>query len=161
MSLYYATGERAHKIAQVAQQQWKEVLGVNVDLQSHDGKVFYNHLKNKNYQIGIGSWFADFRDPISFLEVFKYKENGTNNTQWENTDYISLLDQSSESAHPMHRENLLMQAEKVLIQEMPVVPLFYASYNYLKHPSVKEVYFSELGYLDFKHAYIDSNPSRE
>ncbi len=158
VSIYYASGERAHKIAQVAQQQWKECLGINVNLQSTEAKVYYDRLKSHDYQIGIGSWFADFRDPISFLEIFKLKGNGTNNTQWENSQYIALLDQSTQTTKYSERENYLKDAEKIIIEEMPIIPLFYASYNYVKKPSVKGVYFSELGYLDFKNAYIEANP---
>lgn len=157
VSIYYASGERPHKIAQVAQQQWKEAFGVNIALQSREGKVHYEHLKNHDYQLSIGSWFADIRDPISFLEIFKLKQNGTNNTQWENQQYIDLLNQSSLAHSTEERERLLKQAEKVLINEMPIIPLFYASYNYVKNPRIKGVYFSELGYLDFKNAYLDTS----
>ena len=157
VSIHYASNERSHKIAQVAQQQWKEVLGVNVTLQSSEPKVYYDLLKTHEYQLGIGSWFADIRDPISFLELFKFKENGTNNTQWENPHYIALLNQSSQAALPQEREKLLKDAERVIVNEMPVIPLFYASYNYLRNPEVKGVYFSELGYLDFKNAYWEAD----
>lgn len=155
ITLFYATGERPHKIAQVAQQQWKEALGVEVALQSNEGKVYFDQLKKHDYQIGIGSWYADFRDPISFLEIFKLKDNGTNNTQWENKDYIAFIDQSAEATDPQQRNEHLKNAESVLLLDMPVIPLFYGSYNYVKHPSVKGVYFSELGYLDFKLAYLE------
>lgn len=158
VSIYYASGERAHKIAQVAQQQWKECFGLSVDLKSSEAKVYFSHLKDHSYQLGIGSWFADIHDPLSFLEIFKLKENGTNNTQWENADYVTLLDQSSQSTQLVARQQLLKKAEHVLMQEMPMIPLFYTSYNYVKNPAVKGVYFSELGYLDFKDAYMEAKP---
>jgi oligopeptide transport system substrate-binding protein len=157
VSIYYASGERAHKIAQVAQQQWKENLGIEVSLKSTESKVYFERLKNHDYHLGIGTWFADFRDPISFLEIFKLKNNGTNNTQWENPAYIALIDQSSKSTQATEREGYLKEAEKIIMQDMPIIPLFYASYNYLKNPSVKGVYFSELGYLDFKNAYLENS----
>lgn len=156
VSIQYASGERAHKIAQVVQQQWKETLGVNVALQSSEAKIYYDQLKNRTYQLGIGSWFADFRDPISFLEIFKLKDNGTNNTQWESPHYIELLNQSALVQNAEKRKELLKQAERTIINEMPIIPLFYSSYNYVKNPMIKGVYFSELGYLDFKHAYLDT-----
>jgi oligopeptide transport system substrate-binding protein len=155
ITLCYANNERNHKIAQVAQQQWKQAFAIDVKLQSCEGKIMFEHLKNGDYQIGIGSWFADIRDPISFLEVFKYKNNGTNNTGWENPQFIQLLNLSSQTNHHLEREKLLTEAETVLIQDMPIAPLFYNTYNYLKQPHVKGVYFSELGYLDFKEASIE------
>lgn len=155
IAISYSSGERAHKIAQVAQQQWKENLGIECSLQGKEAKVYFDQLKKHDYQIGIGSFFADFRNPISFLEIFKLKENGTNNTQWEDPRYVSLLNRASRSRNNQEQVQLLKAAEKLLIKNMPVIPLFYSSYNYLKNPLVKGVYFSELGYLDFKHAYRD------
>lgn len=154
--LCYANGERSHKIAQVAQQQWKNLFGIHVELQSCESKVMFEKMKNLDYQIAIGSWFADFDDPISFLEVFKFKDNGTNNTQWQNTKYIQLLNQSAQTTDSEDRARLLAHAEKVLLEEMPIAPLFFASYNYMQNPHVKGIYFSPLGYLDFKWAYKDS-----
>lgn len=155
VSISYTSNERAHKIAQVAQQQWKENLGIQVNLQSSEAKVYFDRLKNHDYQLGIGAWFADFYDPISFLDVFKFKDNGTNNTQWENSQYIQLLHQSSLTNQSSDRNQLLKEAENLMIKEMPIIPLFYSSYNYVKNPQLKGVYFSELGYLDFKNAYWD------
>lgn len=157
ISICYASNERAHKIAQVAQQQWKENLGIQVALQSSEAKVYYDRLKKYDYQLGIGSWFADIRDPISFLDVFKLKENGTNNTQWENPQYIKLLNQSSLADPFSERKELLKEAEKIIISEMPIIPLFYSSFNYVKNPKIKGIYFSELGYLDFKNAHWEKN----
>lgn len=159
VTICYSSNERAHKIAQVAQQQWKENLGIEVALQSNETKVYLDRLKNLDYQLGIGAWFADIRDPLSFLEIFKLKNNGTNNTQWENPEFISLLNQSSQSTQFSHRKQILKNAESVILNDMPVIPLFYASYNFVKDPMIKGVYFSELGYLDFKSAYWEPNDS--
>ena len=117
--------------------------------------MFYDLLKNHQYQIAIGSWFADICDPISFLDVFKYKNNGTNHTQWECPAYVQLLDLSSQTSDPKQREEFLAEAERVLIEEMPIAPLFYNAYNSVNQPQLKNVYFSELGYIDFKKAYIE------
>ncbi len=153
ITILYPNGERQHKIAQVVQQQWKEAFGIETQLQAVETKVFFSQMKSHDYQLAIGSWYADFLDPISFLEIFKYKDNGTNNTQWENSAFIALLNASA-IANPIKRKEILLAAENVLMRDMPVIPLFFNSYNYLKRPDVEGVYFSELGYLDFKKAAI-------
>ncbi len=154
IAICYGSTERAHKIAQVVQQQWKQALGIDVQLNRCEGKTFMEKLKNLDYDVSIGSWFADIRDPINFLEVFKFKDNGTNNTQWENHRFITLLDQSTSIDNSKKRNDQLKEAERIFISEMPVIPLFYDSYNYVKRPEVKGVTFSDLGYLDFRRAYI-------
>lgn len=157
ISFSYSNNERAHKIAQAIQQQLQKTFEIPITLESLEGKLFFEKLSQHNYQIANGSWFADFRDPINFLEVFKYKNNSTNNTQWENPEYIALLDQSSMEADPEKRKSILQKAEKLLIDEMPVIPLFYYMFNFVKKDSIKGVYFSDLGYLDFKYAYIEED----
>ena len=157
IGLCYANNPRSHQIAQVIEQQWKEKLGVEVELQSCEGKAYYDRLKNQAFEVSIGSWFADIDDPISFLEVFKWKNNGTNNTQWENASYIDLLERSSLEPKQT-RSLLLLQAEEILMDEMPLIPLFQASYSYLKKPNLQGIFFSKLGYLDFKQADYQEEP---
>ena len=48
----------------------------------------------------------------------------------------------------------MSQAEALLIQEMPVAPLFFSAFNYVKSEGLLGSYFSDLGYLDFKHAFF-------
>lgn len=153
ITIHYGTSERSHKIAQVAQQQWKANLGIDVNMQSTEAKTYYDKLKNHDYQIGIGSWYADIHDPIAFLDIFKYKNNGTNNTQWEHSKFVELLEQSAKPDQFSHRKELLKEAEALIMNDMPVIPLFFSTYNYVKNPKIQGVFFSELGYLDFKKAY--------
>lgn len=156
ISLCYSASDRNHKIAQAVQQQWNKAFGINVVIESCEGQVFYDKLKNGTYQISMGSWYADIRDPINFLEVFKTRDTPTNSTGWENERYREMLDLSSKENSSESRLKLLTEAEKTLIDEMPVAPLFYGSFNYLKKDTVQGVYFSELGYLDFKEARLDT-----
>lgn len=155
ITLTYTANERNQKIAQVLQQQWKQAFNIDVKLQSLESKVFFERLKSHNYQMALGSWYADFRDPISFLEVFKEKNNGTNNTEWENPNYLELLALSSKEMDPAKRSETLKEAEKLLIDEMPIIPLFFASYLDAHNPRLKGVYFSPLGYIDLKNAYLE------
>ena len=155
VSLLYRTAERNHLIAQAVQQQWFEAFGVRIKLQSVEGKVYFDKISKQDYQLSAGSWIADFGDPINFLEVFKYKGSGTNNTLWENPKYTELLDQSSHVADAKERTQLLAQSEQVLIDEMPIIPVFYYTMLYVNQPYVKDVVLSSMGQIDFKWAYID------
>lgn len=154
ISLSYANSDRNHKVAQAIQQQWKAALSLDVKLESLEGKVFSDRLAKKEYQIANGSWYADIRDPINFLDVFKHKSNPTNNTQWESAKFIELLDKSNNELNAANRFDLLGEAQAVLMSELPVAPLFFGSFNYVKDEELLGVYFSDLGYLDFKHAFF-------
>lgn len=156
ISIRYASNDRNHKIAQAVQQQWNKTFGIHVALDGSESQVFLDKVKTGNYEIAMGSWYADIRDPINFLEIFKSKDNPTNLTFWQNEAYSKLLDESSMELDPKKRKEILVDAETLLIENMPVVPIFHNSYNYLKAPNVQEVYFSPLGYLDFKNAKVSN-----
>jgi oligopeptide transport system substrate-binding protein len=154
LTLIYAANERNHKVAQAIQDQWRVHLGVQVNVQALERKIFLDKVKNGDYQMSLGSWYADLADPISYLEVFKAKNNGTNNTGWENTSYQGLLNRSAKESDPARRKLILKKAERLLIQEAPIIPLFHCTYNYVRDPLITNAYFSELGYIDFKYADI-------
>jgi len=154
ITLSYGSSDRDHKIAQAVQQQWSKALGLDIQLQSLELQVFREKLKQGDFQIASGGWYADYHDPINFLEVFKYKTNATNATRWEDPHYTELLNASSSEADPLKRLDMLKSAEAILLEQMPVAPLFFAVFNYVKDDNLLGVYFSDLGYLDFKYAFF-------
>ena len=155
ISLMYVSGERNHLIAQVAQEQWRKALQVNVELQPVERKVFFDRLSKKNYQLAAGDWTADYNDGMNFLEIFKFKAGGSNNTAWENPRYRELLDRAAETAEAGERQHLFQQCENILMQEMPIIPLFHYTMLYLSNEKIKDVVLSNLGSIDFKWAYVD------
>jgi len=153
-TLTYISSERNHRIAQVVQQQWNRVFNIHVDLEPLDGKVFFERMSKKDYTLALENWFADFNDPISFLEIFKSKTVGTNNTNWENPNYTQLLDRSLICQNIDERKALLTQSEQLLIEDMPVIPLFHSTMCYIQDDLLQNVVLTNLGNIDFKYAYL-------
>jgi|688.fasta_scaffold54380_3 oligopeptide transport system substrate-binding protein len=154
ITLCYANAERNHKVVQAVQQQWKIALGVEVALESLESKILFDRLSQADFQMASGGWYADFRDPINFLNVFKSKSNPSNNTQWENQTFSELLTESNHTKDHSQRLQILSKAQGILMDEYPVAPLFFGSFNYLKTEGLLGVYVSDLGYLDFKYAFF-------
>jgi oligopeptide transport system substrate-binding protein len=154
ITLLYRAEERNHLIAQAIQQQWFDAFGIRVKLEAVESKVYFDRLFKQDYQLASGSWFADFNDPINFLEIFKYRHQGVNNTLWENKTYTQLLDASSKEPDRAKRMELLSCSEKVLMEEMPIIPIFYSAMLYVKEDDVQDVVLSSMGNLDFKWAHI-------
>lgn len=154
ITLCYSGNDRNRKISQTLQQQWNKAFGISVKLESCENQVFYEKLRSGNYQISLGSWYADVRDPINFLEIFKTKDSPTNNTYWENTRFAELLERSAGESSPQERNQLLSEAESILLKEMPIAPLFHASFNYLINPRLEGVILLESGIINFNNASI-------
>ncbi len=155
--LMYRAGERSHLIAQAVQQQWFSAFGLRVKLEAVEGKIYLDRLSKQDFHMAAGSWIADFADPINFLEVFKYK-NGSNNTHWENARFTELLDQSLNTKDKDARMEILSQSEQILMEEMPIIPIFYYTMLYINQPHLKDVVLTPMGQIDFKWASLEEQP---
>ncbi len=122
-------------------------------------KAYFQRVSKKEYQIALGDWTADFNDPINFLEVFKFKDGSTNNTGWENLTYIDLLNRSSACGAGALRTELLEEAEAILMDEMPIIPIYHYALNFIRKPELAGAVLSSMGHLDLRWAYFE--PSRE
>ncbi len=156
LTLLYIHSERGHLIAQAIQQQWHDAFGVRIALEGTERKVYFDRISHHDYDLAFCSWGADFHDPVNFLEVFKYKNQSTNNTDWENANYRSILDSSFIMASNEERAHLLGKCEQILMDEMPIIPLFHYTMLYQKDPKLEGVFLSSLGHLDFKWATLQN-----
>ena len=153
ITLCYLQSDKNHRIAQVVREDWKKNLEVEVDLQAIEPKLFYEKLAKGDFDISLGGWVADIPDPINFLEIFKFKENTTNSTGWEMKEYQSLLDRSNQ-ADKKERYELLSKAETLLIDEMPIIPLYHGVFGYLQNPKLQNVGVSDLGFMEIRNARL-------
>lgn len=158
--LSYNSNEAHHRLAQAIQQQWNQAFDIQVSLEVAEWKVHISKLRNHDFQIARLGWVADFRDPVNFLEVFKFKNDpdtgGNNDTQWENMDFVRLLSKSDSLPSGEERAGLLEKAEELFMSEMPVAPIYFMMDNYVKDRSLKGAFLSGLGDVDFKWAYFES-----
>ncbi|WP_349410255.1 peptide ABC transporter substrate-binding protein [Pseudalkalibacillus sp. SCS-8] len=154
ITLSYNTSEAHAKIAQAIQDMWKNNLGIDVSLENAEWAVYIEKLHAGDYQIGRLGWLGDFNDPINFLELYKEK-GGNNDTRWTNEDYKELLNKSAKETDAEKREELLKQAEQILMDEMPVSPIYFYTNVYVKNDKVKDVVISGLGDVQYKWAHIE------
>jgi oligopeptide transport system substrate-binding protein len=157
--LCYSPSERNSKIAQLVQEQWQRAFGVPISLQSIDRQMYRLWFNQGRCQIGMGDWVADFHDPLAFLELFKYPNDpqtgsGLNPTGWQDPHFINLLNLSLVERDPQRRQELLHDAEKLLVAQMPIAPLYHYAFDYIKKEYVQGVTLSPLGLADFKQARI-------
>lgn len=121
----YSYSDTNHRIAQVLQEQWQELFHINIELRNCNHKILAYRLSEHHFDIAQTFWIAQYNDPISILERFKYRNNGKNYPSWEHADYIRLLDSSAHEASDEARMKTLQAAEALLIEEMPLVPIYH------------------------------------
>ena len=155
ITLSYNTLVGHHKIAQAIQEQWHQAFGVRVRLENKEWKVFLDELQHHKFQVARMGGLANINDPSTFLDFFRYLSSSNNHSQWNNPHYSELLDKADQTIDPSERMSFLKQAEKVLMDEMPIAPIYFYTGVYVKKPYVKGVYLSDLNDFDLKGAYVE------
>lgn len=151
----YRNFDTNQKIAQVLQQQWKKVLGFTVKLENCETKVFLDRLQVRDYDFACSYLRAQYNDEMNILERFKNPKNPKNYPGWHSREYAELLAKACSEKEEKNRKLLMRQAENLLLEEMPLTPLYHASSCYLFQPWVKNLYFSPTGSLFLQGLTVD------
>ena len=154
VSIVYSTAAQDGDIAQVVVRQWKQVLGVEVELAGVESKEFSRRLHNQEYTISRASWFGDYDDPSTFLD--KYRSTADNNDcKWVSERYDQLCRQAVSETDAQRRFDLLAQAEGILLDEAPIVPLYYYTNRYMVRPNVKGLVMHPRNMVMLKSVYVE------
>ncbi|MBI5274249.1 MAG: peptide ABC transporter substrate-binding protein [Chlamydiales bacterium] len=145
LTYMHSKTDDSSKIAQAIQEQWRKVLGVNVQLKSFEYKVFMNNLVIRDYQIAMSRWVAQYPDQMNILERFIHVDNPKNYGGWYNKKYNTLIKDSVFYENREERFALLEEAEKVLAEEMPFTILYHWNSTYLRQPHLQNLEIYPVG----------------
>ncbi|WP_194847968.1 peptide ABC transporter substrate-binding protein [Candidatus Neptunochlamydia vexilliferae] len=140
------------RVSQVIQDQLRVALGLKVEIDQVDWPVHLDRVSKGNYEMGEMGWYSLLKDPIYMLDTFRGRHLASNMSRWEHPHYQELLKKSDAEIDPKKRKEYLRQAETLLMEEMPIIPLCFNSQYYLKNKNLKGVYVSPLKEIDFRYA---------
>jgi len=134
--LLYNTSEGHQKLAQAIQQMWKKNLNVDVTLTNTDWKVYLSKMSIGDFSVARAGWIGDYVDPKSFLDMM-VTGRGNNQTGWSSNRYDSLLLKGANSSSQEERFSFFDEAEHILMDELPVLPIYTYTRIYMLHPDVQ------------------------
>jgi oligopeptide transport system substrate-binding protein len=129
---------------------WKETLGVDTELTDEEYRVFLQsrHDRTRWNALRLG-WTADFNDASNFLDIFR--QNSSNNDEgYRNAAFDALLDQAAVTADSAQRGAFLEKAERMLLTDYPIIPLYHYVSKRLVKPYVTGVQPSPLNRVSSK-----------
>lgn len=139
IEILYNTQDVHKKIAAAVQEMWREHLHIESDLRNVEWKIYLDMQNRMEFDVIRRAWIADYNDPNTFLDMFT-SANGNNNTGFANEAYDKLVGTAAKELDPAKRMKLLHDAEAVLMDELPIVPIyFYVTKNMWK-PEVTGIY---------------------
>lgn len=107
---------------------FQDKLGVNLNVNMNEWAAFNDQIKNGSFDIGYMAWFADVNDPYHMLSLMLSGNDGIH-TGWENEEYDKLVEEGLASNDPAERLKKYEEAETILSEESPVIPMLYAERN--------------------------------
>jgi oligopeptide transport system substrate-binding protein len=133
VELRYNTHDDHKRIAIVIAAMWKQWLGVETRLVNEEFKVFLQNRKQHAVtQVFRSTWISDYNDASSFLDLLQ-SGHGRNDSVYANPAYDALLAQASRSLNTTERRRLLEQAERMVLDDLPVLPIYtYVSKHLVK-----------------------------
>jgi oligopeptide transport system substrate-binding protein len=136
-------------------QEWQENLGVEVSVRQLETENFLYNLKQEKDEIFTMGWIADYPDPHNFLDILFYTGSEVNIGEYSNPTLDTLLDQAAIEQNETLRLTMYQQAEQLVVDDAPCLPLWHGTNYILVKPYVKGYELSAQGIPDLSKVYID------
>lgn len=152
--LLYNTDDNHKKIAQAIQEMWKQALGIEIGLENMEFQVLLDRRNEGDYSIARAGWLGDYADPNTMLDLFT-STNPQNDSKYANADFDNFIKAAAASGDQKVRMDSLKEAEKILMDELPIIPVYFYTQPRLEKPYVSGVFKNPLNYPNMIFADID------
>tara|TARA_B110000003_G_scaffold68484_1_gene69605 strand:+ start:1445 stop:3112 length:1668 start_codon:yes stop_codon:yes gene_type:complete len=155
--ILYNTNEGHRKVAVALQDMWKKHLNIDIRLLNQEWKVYLDTESAGEYEISRAGWIGDYVDPNNFLDLFLCN-GGNNRTGWCNEEYDRLiLDVAPSMSSPKERLEVFQKAENMLLNDMPIIPIYTYTSVQLVNSSVKNLDPNIMNAPAYKDIYLEAD----
>lgn len=155
LEITYNTSESHRKIAVALQQMWKEALDIEITIANQEWKVYLDSVTQMNFQIARRGWIGDYVDPNNFLDLY-LTNGGNNNTGFTNPHYDELILRKAPQAKTREeRFAIFTEAETMLMEEMPIIPVYTYTSKHLINSSVHGMPSNLMDAANFKYVWLE------
>jgi len=153
LTLLFRAGEDWRLIAENLQEQWKRELGIEVEIQTREQKVFFSEIgSTAPPPMHLARWVADFPDPENFMGLFK-GNSGNNQLAFKNSRYDELVTDAVKQPDPVKRKAMYDAAQQLLVVgDVAIVPIYTGAQNILMNPDLTGLTFHPMDEFDFEFA---------
>ena len=155
IEILYNNNEILRLVCEAVQQMWRRELGVDVRLVNQEYKVVFANRRAGDYQLLLGTWTADYLDATTFLDLWR-SGSGNNHTGWTDPAYDALAKKADATVDPAARAAILAEAEALVLDSAPIIPVYFNTHVYLLHPAVKGWQPTPMDHTDYR--YVSLQP---
>jgi oligopeptide transport system substrate-binding protein len=155
LEITYNTSESHRKVAVALQQMWKNSLNIDITIANQEWKVYLDSVSQMNFQVARRGWIGDYVDPNNFLDLY-LSAGGNNNTGYADPHFDELISKLAPQAKTKEeRFARFYEAETMLMEEMPIIPVYTYTSKHLVHPSVKGLPSNLMDSLNLKYVSLE------
>ena len=155
--ILYNTQENHRRIAVAIQEMWRETLNIDVGIVNQEWQVYLESVGNINYDVARRGWVGDYVDPNTYLDMF-ITGGGNNNTGFSNARYDEImLNEAPLKLNNEERFALYTEAETILMDNMPIIPIYIYQTKNLKNPDMKGAPSNIMDHYNWKYVYLESD----
>ena len=147
-------GGSADPVTQALIYQWKQNLGVNVQVRELEPEVYNSNLSQELDHMYSFGWIADYPYPQDFLDILFTSWSSFNYGGYSNTEVDSLIQQANQELDQTKAFTLYQQAEQQIVNDAACLPLTFGETYVLVQPYVKNLTVNALGFIDFNEVTI-------
>ena len=141
---------------EVILEQWRQELGIEVDIQQTEWATFLQDANDKKYQMFSLGWVADYPDPENFLDVLLHSDSQSNHTNYGNPEVDRLLEEARTERDRARRFELYNQAEQMIIDDAPWVWTWFSGEGYaLIKPEVSDYFLLQMSIPKYRYVYFN------
>ena len=136
---------------------WKDALNIEVTISNQEWQVYLDSVTQMDFQIARRGWIGDYVDANNFLDLY-LTDGGNNNTGFSDPRYDEMILKLAPQAKTREeRYRIFYEAETMLMEQMPILPVYTYTSKHLIHPSVKGLPSNLMDSLNLKYVSLDPN----
>ncbi|MGA0368714.1 MAG: peptide ABC transporter substrate-binding protein, partial [Kiritimatiellia bacterium] len=116
----YPSAQDSQRVAEFIQQRWQQELGIRIEINNMERQTYFSRRRERDFDLCYLGWVGDYTDPMTFLGLW-LSDAGHNLADWKNPTYDATLFRAARAGG--ERGDLLADAERMLLEELPVIPL--------------------------------------
>jgi len=156
LEILYNTDQQHQAIAELLRKQWQKNLGITASLRSEEWGSFQDSQQQLKFLVARRAWVGDYVDPNTYLDLML--TNGENNcTGFGNAEYDKLIAKAAQEPDKAKRIEILQSAERLLMEELPIIPIYYYVSRNMVRPRVRGFYNNLQDLHPLNALWIDPN----
>ncbi len=146
--------EVPQRMLEAIQAMWLKELGVHITIAILETKTLFQNQQDRNYAIAFSAWIADYADPSTFLGTM-VTGGGNNWAGWSNKDFDRLIAEAANTSDNARRFEIFQRAEATLLDDAPLIPLYYQTQVSAINPAVHGWTTTLVGFHEFNRVWLE------